>query len=89
MDLLFCNNGGKMKKILVDGKEITTNFGEKGMNTIVTGDDLPYYELHTKNFKESNDKFFKRLVSQGYTRIRFAEVSTRIRNFHDVVAYCR
>lgn len=78
-----------MKKILVDGKEITTNFGEKGMSTLVTGDDLPNYELYIKNFKESNDQFLKRLVSQGYTRIRFAEVATRIKNYHDVVAYCR
>lgn len=78
-----------MRKILVDGKEITTNYGEKGMNTLLTGDDLPNYVLCTKNSKESNEQFFKRLVSQGYTRIRFAEVTTRIRNFHDVVAYCR
>lgn len=78
-----------MKKILVEGKEITTNYGEKGMNTLVTGDDLPNYELHTKNSKESIERFLKRLVSYGYTRIRFAEVATRIRNFHDVVAYCR
>lgn len=78
-----------MRKIMVDGKEITTNYGERGASTLVTGDDLPNYELFVKDFKESTEQFLKRLVSYGYTRIRFAEVSTRIRNFHDVVAYCR
>ena len=78
-----------MKKIIVDGKDITTNYCEKGMETLVPGDDLPNYELYTKNTKESNEQFLKRLVSYGYTRIRFAEVATRIRNFHDVIAYCR
>ena len=37
-----------MKKILVDGKEITTNYGEKGMYTLVTGDNLPNYELYKR-----------------------------------------
>lgn len=78
-----------MRKIMVDGKEIITNYGERGASTLVTGDDLPNYEFYTKNFKESNEQFLKRLVSYGYTRIRFAEVSTRIRNFHNVVDYCR
>lgn len=78
-----------MRKIMVDGKEIITNYGERGASTLVTGDDLPNYEFYTKNFKESNEQFLKRLVSYGYTRIRFAEVSTRIRNFHNVVVYCR
>lgn len=59
------------------------------MYMLVTGDDLPNYELHTKESRETKEEFLKRLVSYGYTRIRFAEIATRIRNFHDVVAYCR
>ncbi len=78
-----------MRKILIDGKAITTNYGEKGMNTLVAGNEIPKYELYNKKFNESNEEFLKRLVSHGYTRIRFAEVSTGIRNFHNVIAYCR
>lgn len=78
-----------MRKIIIDGKEITTNYGEKTMDNLVSGDDLPNYDLCIKNFRESNEEFFKRLISYGYTRIRFGEVSTRIRGFHNVVAYCR
>lgn len=78
-----------MRKILVDGKEIITNFDEKGMDTLVTGNNLPNYDLYCRESKENNEEFLKRLVSYGYTRIRFAEVTTRIRGFHDVVAYCR
>lgn len=78
-----------MRKITVDGKEIVTNYGEKTMHNLVSGDDLPNYDLCLKDFRESNEDFLKRLISYGYTRIRFGEVSTRIRGFHDIVAYCR
>lgn len=78
-----------MRKIIVDGKEITTNYGEKTMNNLVSGDELQNYDMYGKKYKETNEDFFKRLIGYGYTRIRFGEVSTRIRGFHDVVAYCR
>lgn len=78
-----------MRKILVDGKEITTNYGEKTMNNLVSGNDLPNYVFYRKKHNETSKEFFMRLVSYGYTRIRFGEVSTRIRGFHDVVAYCK
>lgn len=78
-----------MRKIIVDGKEIITNYGEKTMNNLVSGDELPNYDMYGKKYKETNEDFFKRLIDYGYTRIRFGEVSTRIRGFHDVVAYCR
>lgn len=78
-----------MRKIIVDEKEIVTNYGEKTMDNLVSGDDLPDYILYTKNHGESTQDFFKRLIEYGYTRIRFGEVTTRIKGFHDVVAYCK
>lgn len=78
-----------MRKIIVDGKEITTNYREKTMHNLVSGNDLPNYDFYTKYFRESNEDFFKRLISYGYTRIRFGEVSTKIKGIHDTVAYCR
>lgn len=78
-----------MRKIIIDGKEITTNYKEKGAERLVEGDNLPNYDMYSKNFKENNEEFLKRLVKMGYTRIRFAETSTSIRGFHNVIAYCR
>lgn len=78
-----------MRKILVDGKEIVTNYNEKTMENLVSGDDLPNYDFYTKYSNESKKDFLKRLISYGYTRIRFGEVSTRIRGFHEIVAYCK
>ena len=77
-----------MRKIIVAGKEIKTNYGEKSAERLVSGDDIDGYELYTRNTRETNEEFLNRLISYGYTKIRFAEVSTRIKNFHDVVAYC-
>lgn len=77
-----------MRKIIVDGKEIKTNYGEKSAEKLVTGNDIEGYELYTRNSRETNEEFLKRLIGYGYRKIRFAEVATRIRNFHDVVAYC-
>lgn len=78
-----------MRKIIIDGKEIVTNYGEKTMGNLVSGNDLPNYVLESMKFRETKEDFFKRLIEHGYTRIRFGEVSTRIKGFHDVVAYCR
>ena len=78
-----------MRKIIIDGKQIVTNYGEKTMNNLVSGNDLPNHDMYMRKSRETNEDFFKRLVEYGYTRIRFGEVSTRIRGFHDVVAYCQ
>lgn len=78
-----------MRKIIIDGKQIVTNYGEKTMGNLVSGNDLPNHDMYMRKSRETNEDFFKRLVEYGYTRIRFGEVSTRIRGFHDVVAYCQ
>lgn len=79
-----------MKKIIVNGKEVTTNYGENGMYTLVTGNDLPNYTMELKkNIIETDEEFLERLVENGYTRIRFALTSTRIRGYHNSIAYCR
>ena len=79
-----------MRKIEVNGKVITTNYGESGADTIVRGDNLPNYRMEVKNScMESDKEFLERLVSYGYTRIRFACVSTRVRGIHSTFAYCR
>ena len=78
-----------MKKIEINGKEVTTNFGENGMHTLVVGNDLPNYRMELMNDMETVQQFLERLVDKGYTRIRFAETSTRIKGYHKTIAYCR
>lgn len=78
-----------MKKMIVNGKTITTNFGESGARTIVKGNDLPNYRTEIARRAETEEQFLERLVARGYSRIRFAEVATRITGFHDLIAYCR
>lgn len=78
-----------MKKIEINGKEVTTNFGEKGMHTLVVGNDFPNYIMELMDNRETTKQFFERLVDKGYTRIRFAEISTRIKGYHKTIAYCR
>jgi len=86
---IHIKKGKKMRKIIIDGKQIVTNYGEKTMSNLVSGNDLPNHDMYMRENRETNEDFFKRLVGYGYTRIRFGEVSTRIRGFHDVVAYCQ
>ena len=78
-----------MRKISIDGKEIITNYGEKSAERLVSNNDLPNYEIRYKKSKEGNKEFLMRLVNEGYTRIRFVEISTNIKGFHEIAAYCR
>lgn len=77
-----------MRKMIINGVEINTNYGEKSAERLVSGDDIDGYEFYSRHDRESNEEFLKRLIGYGYRKIRFGEVSTRIRNFHEVVAYC-
>lgn len=77
-----------MKKIVINGKEITTNYGESGADTIVAGNYLPNYYMCLKDFGESDEEFFERLCKY-YSRIRFAMVTTAIRGCYKTIAYCR
>lgn len=78
-----------MKKIEIKGKEITTNFGENGMFTVVAGNNLPNYTMELPMFRETDSQFLERLVDKGYTRIRFAQTTTKVKGYHDTIAYCR
>lgn len=78
-----------MKKITINGKEITTNLGESGAYTIVKGNNLPNYTICIKNsYNESDEEFVERL-SKYYSRIRLARTTTTIRGLYSTFAYCR
>ena len=78
-----------MRKMIIDNKEIMTNYNEKSAERIVNGEDINGYDLFFKNYKESKKEFLERLVELGYKRIRLGEVATNIKGIHDIVAYCK
>ena len=86
-----------MKKIMVNGKEITTNYGQT--YRLCKGDSKNGYTIKIREsvltegdmyrHKESDKEMLERLVSLGYTTILFAETSTCIRGYHDLFAYAK
>lgn len=72
-------------------KEIKTNY-EKGRFSypMCNGQDKKGWIMKLKNdCRESNNEFYQRLVEEGYTTIMFYEVSTRVRGFHNTIAYVK
>lgn len=47
-----------MRKIIIDGKQIVTNYGEKTMNNLVSGNDLPNHDMYMRKSRETNEDFF-------------------------------
>lgn len=54
-----------MRKIIIDGKEIVTNYGEKTMGNLVSGNDLPNYVLESMKFRETKEDFLNDLSNMG------------------------
>ena len=54
-----------MRKMIIDNKEIMTNYNEKSAERIVNGEDINGYDLFFKNYKESKKEFLERLVELG------------------------
>lgn len=69
----------RMQKFVVNGKTIKTNYG-----AIV----YPWYDGNGRKYcpvrNEADYEAFDRLVDAGYTYIRFAEMTTRIRGYHEL-----
>ena len=82
-----------MKTVEYKGKKIKTNYyevtGGYGYYSLWDGNDVPacYDGYRAVGFRETEDDLFNKLVDAGYTRIRFVEVSTRVRGYHEVYAF--
>ena len=93
-----------MKTMIIDGKEITTNWIDKTQNAfdedgnrIFDYEEYPY--LPNRNYKnskvlmaqwnETENQMFERLVASGYTKITFYRLSTRVRGITQLCAVCR
>lgn len=74
-----------MKKIIINGREITTNLGEN--YSMGNGNDTATMRVMVKtSFRESDEDFVKRLASYGYTRITLKLATTAVRGYYDTYA---
>lgn len=74
-----------MKKMIINGKEIMTNYGKEYQ--IFNGDrDMAY---KPSKCGEDDKILLERLVNEGYTRITFYYGSTGIRGLYKLYAYCK
>lgn len=89
-----------MRKMIIDGREIKTNYNEHfdyPMHNGNSGFSTMCYEsmqwvLRDGNkykSRESIDEMFERLVNSGYSRITFYRVTTRVRGLYDIIAFCK
>lgn len=86
-----------MKKMIVNGKEINTNYGQKYY--LCKGNDKKGYRIQLRNWvldegakykrQETEEEMLERLVGYGYTTIQFAEESTMVRGLHELFAYAK
>lgn len=70
----------KMETFNINGKEVTTNYGAIEYPKL-SGYANGYNKV---DFGKTDGAVFNELVEQGYTNIRFAEMTTSVRGFHNV-----
>lgn len=62
----------------INGVTIKTNYGSD-YYPMLSGNANGYHKVP---FESTDKQVFNELVSKGYTKIRFAELSTRVRGYH-------
>ena len=85
------HRGKPMQTFEINGKKIKTNLGD-WKSVIWNGNDVPMkYGTNQRavGFGKTMNEVFEDLVNEGYTEIRFVEVTTCVRGYHRVYAwYC-
>lgn len=83
-----------MQTFEINGKNIKTNLGA-WQSSMWDGNEIPVKYTHEKKgkhrsleFGESEDAAFIKELENGYTEIRFVEVSTAVRGYHHVYVWC-
>lgn len=77
-----------MKKIIINGKEITTNLG--GDYSIGNGNATATMNVFTKrDIYESDEEFVERLAGMGYTHITLKYSTTSIRGYYHTYALAK
>lgn len=74
-----------MKKIIINGREITTNLG--GNYSVGNGESTATMELKVKtDCRETDEEFVKRLAEKGYTKITLKYATTCVRGYYKTYA---
>lgn len=79
--------GIEMKKLMVNGKMVTTNIGSD--YHLCDGDDKPTMDMVLVGIHESDREALERCVNRGYTRVTFYEVTTAVKGLHHRVIYAK
>ena len=78
-----------MKTMIVNGKEIKTNY-ESSEYAIWNGNDYPKtMKVFNVPFGKTTKDVLYELVEEGYTKIRFVEMTTCVRGYHKVYAFAK
>ena len=92
-----------MRKITINGKEITTNlrtaedrYNDRDYQILTEDRDTMVYKrpqwISTPEgggYFETDVMMFDRLVEEGYARITFYRTTTSVRGYHKLIAYCK
>ena len=86
-----------MRKMIIKGREVNTNFGSD--YPFDSGNGRKTMDMHTPNWynkegqtykiRETPAEMLERLAGYGYTKITFYNVSTAVRGYYDTIAYCK
>lgn len=77
-----------MKKVIFEGREIKTNLGSD--YPFSNGNGKKTMSMHIRHdHRESDVEMFERLAKDGYNTITFYKVTTRVKNYHDLIAFCK
>ena len=79
---------GGMQTFNLNGVDVKTNYGSVDY-PLWDGNEVPniYDTYYRVDFGKSDADLFNELVDNGYTRIRFVEMTTRVRGWHNVYAF--
>lgn len=74
-----------MRKIIIDGKEITTNLG--GNYSIGDGNNTATMEVMPQlDMRQTDREFVEELAKRGYKRITLKYATTRVRGYYNLYA---
>lgn len=77
-----------MRDMEVNGVKVKTNYG--GNYAVWNGNDYPKtMRVHNIPFGMSDREYLEELVAKGYRRIRFVEMTTCVRGYHNVYAFVK
>ena len=76
-----------MKKVIINGVEVTTNIG--GNYSLCDGNGKATMDMVLVGIRESDMAALERCVKRGYKRVTFYEVTTAVKGYHERLIYAK